>query len=232
MGQLKDFTMSAAQRQPRRNDRNSSGNSSRLQRNRMSLWLKQVVWSCILFAAVSAVIKMDNDWSKTAQQLLFEQLNMDTDLLPVLQPFYGQEGQPPQENNGMIPSVDGEGANNEISLLVPISGIVLKNFTTTEDGNMIVESISIKTPEGGKIISACSGQVATIVGDVGNWAVTVTCENGWKMIYSGLKDLSVTAGQGIKAGAVIGSAVEGEVKFSLYQQEQPVDPMPYFIVNQ
>ena len=97
---------------------------------------------------------------------------------------------------------------------------------------MVVDSVTIKTPEGGKLINACAGQVATIVGDVGNWQVTVTCENGWKMVYSGLKDLSVTAGQQIAAGATIGNAVEGEIQFALSQNDQPVDPMAYFQINQ
>ena len=205
--------------------------SRRPQPLRMSLWLKQVVWCCIIFAAVSGIVKMDNDWSRTIQQLLFDHLNMETDLLPVLQPLYFQGEQPPVENNGVAANGDAD-QNENLSLLVPISGIVLKNFTPTDDGNMVVDSITIKTPEGGKLINACAGQVATIVGDVGNWQVTVTCENGWKMVYSGLKDLSVTAGQQIAAGTVLGNAVEGEVKFALYQGDVPVDPMAYFLVNQ
>lgn len=231
MGQLRDFTMSAVQERAREPiGRRSSGNR-RLQPLKMSLWLKQVIWCCMIFAAVSGIVRLDNDWSRTVQQLLFDHLNMETDLLPVLQPLYFQGEQPPVENNGV--AID-ENANQQtdLSLVVPISGIVLKNFTPTEDGNMVVDSITIKTPEGGKLINACDGQVATIVGDVGNWQVTVTCENGWKMVYSGLKDLSVTAGQQVAAGKTLGNAIAGEVKFALYQGETPVDPMEYFQVNE
>lgn len=235
MGQLRDFTMDAAQGRARDplSYNNRSGRGGRWQQKplKMSLWLKQVIWSCIFFAAVSGVMRLDNDWSRTAQQFLFNNLNMETDLLPVLQPLYFQGEQPPVENHGAAGSEDG-GNQEKLSLLVPISGIVLKNYTPTDDGNMIVDSITIKTPEGGKLLNACAGQVATIVGDVGNWQVTVTCENGWKMVYSGLKDLSVTAGQQITAGAVLGNAVEGEVQFALYAGEQPIDPMDYFQVNQ
>ncbi|MCI8336055.1 MAG: M23 family metallopeptidase [Peptococcaceae bacterium] len=231
MGQLKDFTMSAAAEHGREPFSRRGRRSQRPQSLRMSLWLKQVVWCCMIFAAVSGIVKMDNDWSRNVQQLLFNHLNMETDLLPVLQPLYFQGEQPPVENNGVVANGDADQKDN-LSLLVPISGIVLKNFTPTDDGNMVVDSITIKTPEGGKLINACAGQVATIVGDVGNWQVTVTCENGWKMVYSGLKDLSVTAGQQIAAGTVLGNAVEGEVKFALYQGDVPVDPMAYFLVNQ
>ncbi len=232
MGQLRDFTMDAAQGRAREPMYQSNRGGRRQQKPlRVSLWVKQVIWSCILFAAVSAVIKMDNDWSRTAQQLLFDNLNMETDLLPVLQPLYFQGEQPPLENNALTEN-ENQGNQDKISLLVPISGIVLKNFTPTDDGNMVVDSITIKTPQGGKLINACAGQVANIVGDVGNWQVTVTCENGWKMVYSGLKDLSVTAGQQIAAGATLGSAVEGEVKFALYENDQPIDPMSYFTINQ
>lgn len=223
--------MSAVQERAREPiGRRSSGNR-RLQPLKMSLWLKQVIWCCMIFAAVSGIVRLDNDWSRTVQQLLFDHLNMETDLLPVLQPLYFQGEQPPVENNGV--AID-ENANQQtdLSLVVPISGIVLKNFTPTEDGNMVVDSITIKTPEGGKLINACDGQVATIVGDVGNWQVTVTCENGWKMVYSGLKDLSVTAGQQVAAGKTLGNAIAGEVKFALYQGETPVDPMEYFQVNE
>ena len=231
MGQLKDFTMSAAAERAKEPFSRRGRGSRRPQSLRMSLWLKQVIWCCMIFAAVSGIVKMDNDWSRTVQQLLFDHLNMKTDLLPVLQPLYFQGEQPPVENNGVAANGDAD-QNENLSLLVPISGIVLKNFTPTDDGNMVVDSITIKTPEGGKLINACAGQVATIVGDVGNWQVTVTCENGWKMVYSGLKDLSVTAGQQIAAGTVLGNAVEGEVKFALYQGDVPVDPMAYFLVNQ
>ena len=231
MGQLKDFTMSAAAEHGREPFSRRGRGSQRSQSLRMSLWLKQVVWCCMIFAAVSGIVKMDNDWSRTVQQLLFNHLNMETDLLPVLQPLYFQGERPPVENNGVVANGDAD-QNENLSLLVPISGIVLKNFTPTDDGNMVVDSITIKTPEGGKLINACAGQVATILGDVGNWQVTVTCENGCKMVYSGLTDLSVTAGQQIAAGTVLGNAVEGEVKFALYQGDIPVDPMAYFLVNQ
>ncbi len=231
MGQLKDFAMSATQERAREPISRNGRGSRRPQPLKMSLWLKQLVWCCIIFAAVSGIVKMDNDWSRTVQQLLFDHLNMETDLLPVLQPLYFQGDQPPVENNGIAVNNE-QNQSSDLSLLVPISGIVLKNFIPTEDGNMVVDSITIKTPEGGKLINACDGQVATIVGDVGNWQVTVTCENGWKMVYSGLKDLSVTAGQQVAAGKTLGNAVVGEVKFALYQGETPVDPMAYFQVNQ
>ena len=231
MGQLKDFTMSAVQERAKEPIGRRSSGHRRPQPLKMSLWLKQVIWCCMIFAAVSGVVKMDNDWSRTVQQLLFDHLNMETDLLPVLQPLYFQGEQPPVENNGVTANGDDD-QNKNLSLLVPISGIVLKNFTPTEDGAMAVDSITIKTPEGGKLINACDGQVATIVGDVGNWQVTVTCANGWKMVYSGLKDLSVTAGQQVAAGKVLGNAVAGEVSFALYQGETPVDPMAYFQINE
>lgn len=231
MGQLRDFTMSAVQERAREPIGRRSSGSRRPQPLKMSLWLKQVLWCCMIFAAVSGVVRLDNDWSRTVQQLLFDHLNMETDLLPVLQPLYFQGEQPPVENNGFAVNDDTRQGEN-LSLLVPISGIVLKNFTPTEDGNMVVDSITIKTPEGGKLINACDGQVATIVGDVGNWQVTVTCENEWKMVYSGLKDLSVTAGQQVSAGKTLGNAIAGEVKFALYQGETPVDPMEYFRVNE
>ena len=231
MGQLRDFTMGAAQSRPREPMNKNNWERKWQRKTKISLWVKQVIWSCILFAAVSGVIKMDNEWSRTTQQLLFNNLNMETDLLPVLQPLYFQGEQPPAENNGVIGNGSQEGEDNP-SLLIPISGIVLKNFSVGEDGNMVVDSVTIKTPEGGKLINACAGQVATIVGDVGNWQVTVTCENGWKMVYSGLKDLSVTAGQQIAAGATSGNAVEGEIQFALSQNDQPVDPMAYFQINQ
>lgn len=226
MGQLRDFTMNATQSQPKRTVNRRSRSL------KMSLWLKQVIWSCILFAVVSGAVKMENDFGNWVQQMLFDNLNMETDLLPVLQPFYaqGEEGGPPIENSGFVAGNPSE-EEKAFSLLVPISGIVLKNFAATEDGNMMVTGITIKTPEGGKITNACPGQVATISGDVGNWVVTMTYEN-WKMVYSGLKDLSVTAGQQINAGTILGNAVEGEIQFALYQDEQPVDPMPYFQVEQ
>ena len=222
MGQLRDFTMETPQRQSRRTV------TGRPRRRKTSLWLKQVVWSCILFAMVSATVKLDNDFGNTVQQMLFDHLSMETDLLPVLQPLYsGKDGGSQNQY-----AIEDNQEDTALQLLVPISGIVLKNFAATEDGNMVVTGITIKTPNGGRIISACDGQVATIAGDVGNWTVTMTYGERWKTEYRGLKNLSVTAGQYLPAGTVLGDAVEGEMIFSLYDNDRIVDPMPYFGVDE
>lgn len=128
------------------------------------------------------------------------------------------------------------------SLVWPVSGNVLINFSMDKSVYFATlqqykrnPSIVISATEGDVISAAASGKVISVYSneEIGN-AVKMDIGSGYQVVYGQLKDIQVSEGQYVEAGAVIGYvaqptkyySVEGcNVYFALTKDNEPVNPL-------
>lgn len=126
----------------------------------------------------------------------------------------------------------------------PVRGTVLVDYNMNEtvyyptlDQYRISPAVSLQAVEDAPVYAAADGQVLSIIQDACT-GTTVTMElgNGYQAVYGQLKDLTVSEGDTVKEGDVIGNintptkyySVEGpNLYFAMKKDGVPVDPFEY-----
>ncbi|MDP2344813.1 MAG: LysM peptidoglycan-binding domain-containing M23 family metallopeptidase [Deltaproteobacteria bacterium] len=118
------------------------------------------------------------------------------------------------------------------TLLWPLDGIVLRDFSTKTKGSY--DGVLLAAPPGTLVRAAAAGSVA-FAGTQGTTTGTfVVVEHPGELVtvYAHLKSASVTAGQAVQAGDVVGeigasglSGVSPRLQFQVRHRKAPVDPL-------
>lgn len=90
------------------------------------------------------------------------------------------------------------------------------------------DGVDIKAEEG-IVMAALEGVVVEVINDtLEGPMVVIEHQDGWKTYYGNLETVEVSPGQEIKKGDILGKLnKENRLHFSLYIEEQSVDPMKY-----
>ena len=127
-------------------------------------------------------------------------------------------------------------AGNRGRLPWPVAqGIITQNFGRHTYGrNVTVNNtgINIRTTNGAPVKAIFSGTVLTVVNPQGNYAVVIS-HGKYFTIYQNLRNATVSKGQQVSAGQVLGDALidpadgTSEVHFELWEGAAPINPEPW-----
>lgn len=126
----------------------------------------------------------------------------------------------------------------------PVNGTILLDYSmdqttyfSTLDQYRLSPAIAVQAVEGAPVIAATAGKVLSIENDA-KTGTTITMElgNGYQAVYGQLKDLTVSEGDIVKEGAIIGyintptkyySTEGSNLYFAMKQNGEPIDPILY-----
>lgn len=126
----------------------------------------------------------------------------------------------------------------------PVNGNILLDYSMdqtvyfpTLDQYKLSPAIAVQAVEGAPVMAAAAGTVFSIEQDA-RTGTTVTMElgNGYQAVYGQLTDLTVTEGDTVKEGAVIGyigtptkyySREGSNLYFAMKKNGEPIDPIMY-----
>jgi len=134
---------------------------------------------------------------------------------------------------------DGLPATTEGSHQRPVTGEVIQAFgwsySTTLDEWVYHPGVDIQCPEGSPVLAASSGRVLEVRDDGKmGFTVTVAVSQEERHLYAGLQPSSLSPGQDIEAGTVLGkvgpsplaeSALAPHLHFEIRVNGEPVDPV-------
>ncbi|WP_417622931.1 peptidoglycan DD-metalloendopeptidase family protein [Parasphingorhabdus sp.] len=115
--------------------------------------------------------------------------------------------------------------------LWPVNGTILSGFGS-KGGGKVNDGVNIGVPAGTPIRASADGVVAYSGDEIGVFGglILITHGSGWVTAYGHADKLSVTRGQKVKAGEVIGLAGdsgyvrEPQLHFEIRKNRTPVDP--------
>ena len=121
-------------------------------------------------------------------------------------------------------------------LMWPVKGRVLSPFGSSADGARN-DGINIAAARGAPVHAAAAGTVSYVGDDLKAYGnlVLITHEDGFITAYAHCDKISVTRGEHVAAGQVIGTAGatgdvdQPQVHFELRQGTKPIDPSPYLV---
>tara|TARA_R110002094_G_scaffold137253_2_gene128807 strand:+ start:11410 stop:12459 length:1050 start_codon:yes stop_codon:yes gene_type:complete len=113
----------------------------------------------------------------------------------------------------------------------PVDGTVLSSFGS-KGGGKVNDGLNIGVPTGTPIRASADGVVAYSGDEIGVFGglILINHGSGWVTAYGHADKLSVTRGQKVKAGDIIGLAGESgyvqepQLHFEIRKDRQPVDP--------
>lgn len=126
----------------------------------------------------------------------------------------------------------------------PVSGNILVDYSMdqttyfpTLDQYKLSPAISVKAVEGAPVMAAVNGTVYSIEQDA-QTGTTLTMElgNGYQAIYGQLTDLTLSEGDTVKKGSVIGYVAQptkyystegANLYFAMKENGEPIDPIAY-----
>lgn len=126
----------------------------------------------------------------------------------------------------------------------PVNGNILLDYSMdqttyfpTLDQYRLSPAIAVQAAEGAPVTAAAAGEVFSIENDA-KTGTTITMElgNGYQAVYGQLKDITVSEGDIIKEGAIIGyisaptkyySTEGSNLYFAMKQNGEPIDPIVY-----
>lgn len=126
----------------------------------------------------------------------------------------------------------------------PLHGNILVDYSMdstvyfpTLDQYRLSPAIAVQADEGAPVMSAVNGTVYSVE-ETAKTGTTVTMElgNGYQAVYGQLKDLSVSEGDTVKKGAIIGyvntptkyySEEGSNLYFAMKKDGKPIDPIAY-----
>lgn len=126
----------------------------------------------------------------------------------------------------------------------PVNGNILLDYSMdqttyfpTLDQYRLSPAIAVQAVEGAPVTAAAAGEIFSIENDVktGN-TITMELGNGYQAIYGQLKDITVSEGEVVKEGTIIGyinsptkyySTEGSNLYFAMKQNGEPIDPIAY-----
>ncbi|MEM8570687.1 MAG: LysM peptidoglycan-binding domain-containing M23 family metallopeptidase [Pseudomonadota bacterium] len=112
-------------------------------------------------------------------------------------------------------------------LQAPVSGSITRPFSASTPNG-----VGFSVAAGTSVRAAADGEVALISEELGGVGTIVLIQHPDSLMttYSTLSDVTVTRGQRVSAGQVIGQVAERdnpELQFDVFRGTDPVDPTPY-----
>lgn len=211
MGSINDYLLKR-RREPASRGKGSFGN--RL--------LGQISFSLILFLIVAASINSDNILGDGARYVMGDGITVTN-----------------TENNvpdGSTASVSAPVAGDDVSpaddsappqFTAPASGVVVTDIAVTSGGFTTSRGILIQGNSGQSVKAAAEGSVLYLGSSSDGYIIQLSHSGGFVSVYQGLSQLSVGAGDKVKAGDTLGITDNGEVTFSLLLNDTEVDPLDY-----
>lgn len=113
---------------------------------------------------------------------------------------------------------------------VPVTGKLATGFGEVSDAGVTSRGLTWSVPGGADIVAPASGRVV-FAGPFRDYGTIVIIDHGdgWTTLLVGLGSVSVTGGERVAQGALIGAAPAGDdrkVTAELRRKGRPVDPVP------
>ncbi|ATW25489.1 hypothetical protein DCMF_12515 [Candidatus Formimonas warabiya] len=184
-------------------------------------WVWQLVVSLWACAIIWGLIGTGSPLGEMVRNFVTSALSPQNDWMPAIQEVIHLQ----PENTG----------GNE-QMVLPVSGIVVKNFGWDVSGNDQKKEwhggIDIKAQKIQPVKAAAAGTVQDITGDGGQgYHITILHNPELSSIYGNLGRVLVHQGQQIKQGEPIGEAGQSQVYFEIRVKGTPVDPLNYLRSN-
>ncbi len=109
----------------------------------------------------------------------------------------------------------------------PASGVVVTDLAVAASGFPTEEGILIQGSAGQNVKAAADGSVTYVGESEDGYLIQVQHSGGFCSVYQGLTELSVSSGDEVLLGQVLGTTESGELTFSLLKDEVEVDPLEY-----
>jgi len=190
-------------------------------------WL-QLGLSVVLVAAVAAFVSTNSLPGQAARYLAGEALSAESSWFT-----FGREQKAlPASAELPPPDYDSAVAVSAPKFVAPASGVVVKDLVLDEDGFSSEQGVIIQGMAGQNVRAAAAGEVNYLGESASGFIVEIKHEAGFSSVYQGLSELSISAGQDVPAGDILGLTESGELLFSLFLNGQEVDPLVYLFQQQ
>ena len=183
----------------------------------------QLFLAIVILGLLSWFTAWDNSFGEYSRALLSNTFAAESDLLPQLFPALSVN---PLLNPNKTTGAD-ETAGAAVNLLLPADGLVVRTLVKGSDGLVFAKGAVVKTTPKSKVKAAAAGSVLSVEGAADNWQIVIEHNDGLRTFYGSLAECTVTAGQKIAAGAVIGATGEGDLQFAVTKDGQPEDALTY-----
>lgn len=128
-----------------------------------------------------------------------------------------------------------------LQLMAPVAGKVTKRsgWEKKADEWHYHSGVDLSVPPGTRVVAAAAGTVGAIKTDAAlGTIVVINHGNDWRSLYGHLTGIQVSTGQEVAQGTLLGYSSrascgpEPGIHFSLYHQENPVDPLTVLNLTQ
>ncbi len=176
------------------------------------------IWAC---AIIWVLVTTQNPLGNEVRNFFTSALSPENDWMPAIQE---------------VISLNPEKTNDHEQMVLPVSGIVVKNFgwhgSDQDPTQKWHGGIDIKASNIQPIKAAAAGKVAEISGDPANgYSITIIHNEELNTLYGNLGEVLVKKGQSVKQGENIGEVGKSQVHFEIRVRGTSVDPLDYLRSN-
>ncbi len=120
---------------------------------------------------------------------------------------------------------------NTPEFILPVSGIVVRDFSQSAEEGQANAGVLIRGEEGERVKASAGGIINSVIMLDGFYLIEIDHENGFKTLYGGLSKIEVIRGQRVKAGAYIATLGQEPLSFSLLQEGKYQDPLLWLFIK-
>lgn len=185
-------------------------------------WVRQTLVSVLLGGMLWGLMHTGGESALLTTRTLISVLSVDHDWTPRIRE---------------VISFDETGFGISDKMVLPVSGIVVKNFGWSSipgQKNMSWhQGIDIKAEKGHPVKATALGKVDGIMGNpIQGYRIVLKHSQDLSSIYENIGKLRVSVGQKVRKGEILGEAIGFDVHFEIQVRGTPVDPLDRLRENQ